>query len=242
MRLPLLFAAVALAVAGCAPPPPGFARLGSFQLEYFGGGGSESLALFRYDQEANGCQALDQDFSIDLNGAPASFIWRGGSTPTFPFGIARCDSPGAQLPAPLVFGQAVTITATTGGESVVMEIEGVGSTLGAHPILAPGEVVHRGQLVRLAIDPGFDRVQWEGTAEVSVETQQFTRSESVPVAPPSAAGELEVQIPITLPAGPTHILLRPKAHPVNTRCEGIDSCIVPETISVHVDVVVNTVP
>jgi hypothetical protein len=230
---------MAVVVAGCTPP--GFARLEPFQLDFFPSSLSKSLAMFIYNQGTHGCQTLDQDFSVDMNGEPAFDVKRGGPASELVFGV-RCEFPFAELPSPVVFGQTATITATSGGDTVLMEMEGVGTKLDAHPILAPGEVVHAGQLVRLAIDPGFDRVQWRDTALVTMGQYPDTLWEHVPIAPPSAAGVLEVQLPGTMPPGPTNIALLVQAHPVVTRCEGAGSCVVPDTLSVQLDVLVDTVP
>ncbi|HEY8209349.1 MAG TPA: hypothetical protein VIG99_17795 [Myxococcaceae bacterium] len=238
MRLPLLGASMAVVVAGCTPP--GFDRLGPFELAIAEAGLSQMRVTFLYDEAKQGCQMLDADFSAEMNGAAAVSVSPGKVSLRFPF-EGECEPPLAIVPRPAVFGETATITATSGGDALLVEVEDLGATLGAHPILAPGEVVHAGQLVRLAIDPGFDRVRWGDTATLSVEQGSSVIWGIVPVAPPSAAGVLEVQLPDTMPPGPTNIAFWPQAHPVSTRCEGAGGCAFSPAV-VEFKVVVDTVP
>jgi hypothetical protein len=230
-----LSAALVVAVAGCTPP--GFARLDPFTLSITDL--SDQIAVtFVYDQQ-HGCQTLDADFSVEMNGTPAIGVFPGRSD--LPFGTS-CTEPWAALRRPDGYDQTATITASAGGDALTVEIEDMGQRLGAHPVLAPGEVVHVGQMVQLALDPGWDRVQWGDIAAVSVQQGQAVSWEHVPLSPP-AAGVMEVQLPSSLPPGPTHVGISVNGpRPTIARCDGPSSCLVPSSVTVFFDVVVDTVP
>ena len=212
-------AALTVALAGCAPP--GFERLGPFTMKLTAGEGSLAGVQFLYDQEEQGCQTLDEDFSVEADGVAAEILFRGESSWEW---FSGCGLPGAFIQRPSILGVTSTITATSGGDTMVMEVADLGSNLSAHPILAPGEWVHAGQLVRLAVDPGFDRLEWPDSAEVSVQVGSNVQRGYPRISPPSAEGVLEVQLPSTLPAGPTRVLMSVMGHPRITRCEGPGAC------------------
>jgi hypothetical protein len=149
--------------------------------------------------------------------------------------------PAALLPRPEVFGQTATITATSGEDTLLVEVYDLGGRLSAQPILAPGEAAHAGQLLQLAVDPGWDRVQWGTTAALFVPRPGTSPWDfSVPITPPSA-GVLEVQLPSAMPSGPTEIEIWLNAQPVITRCEGGGACSA-QVVAVKFDAVLNTVP
>jgi hypothetical protein len=140
-------------------------------------------------------------------------------------------------------GDMATFTATSGGDTMVMEVEGLGAMLTAQPILAPGEEVHVGQLLQLQVGPGFDDVQWEGgSITVAVVNGSQVAWESVPTSSPSAAGVLQVQIPSTLPPGSMRISAFMTAQPRITRCEGAGACSVPSSLGVDLNVELDLVP
>jgi hypothetical protein len=143
---------------------------------------------------------------------------------------------------PGALGVNSTITATSGGDTLVAEVADLGSNLSAHPILAPGEAVHAGQLVRLAVDPGFDRVQWSDFASVSVQNGGDPVWTTVSISPPSAEGVLEVQLPSTLPSGAMRVLVGVKGFPAITRCEGAGRCVAAPSTMVDCTAQFDTVP
>src|SRR4051812_15938098 len=145
MKLPLLSAAIVVALAGCSPP--GFARIDPFTLGVFENTSTQATVVFDYDSQQLGCQILDGDFSVEMNGEAAVSTSPGKSMPALLVGT-ECSPPIATVPRPAAFGRTATITATSGGDTVLVEIADLGGKLDAQPILAPGEVVHVGQLVR----------------------------------------------------------------------------------------------
>lgn len=238
---PLLFsAALTVALAGCAPP--GFDRLGPFTMELSDAWDVVAEVTFTYDQQTQGCQTLDEDFSVEVDGVAAEEVWRGRSSWDGTYARSSCSLPWAWIPKAGVLGVTSTITASTGGDTVVAEVADMGSNLPAHPILAPGESVHAGQLVRLAVDPGFDRVQWPSEAVVSVQNGSDFQSRVVPISPPSEAGVLEVQLPSTMPAGSTEVKVAPTIRPTILRCEGAGGCSLHGTMEVNLSVQLSVVP
>jgi hypothetical protein len=227
-------------VAGCTPP--GFARLEPFEVMFLQQGTTHTEVSFQYNPEENGCQTLE-GFSVQLNGADSIGSNPGENKPRWPFGLGSdCVIPFAVLPRPESFGETATLTATSGGDTVLIEAEDFGRTLGARPMLAPGEVVHVGQRVQLALDPGFDRLSWGNIAVMSVQQGSALSSEWTPIEAPSAAGVLEVQLSNKLPPGPTRVEVGTDILPRITRCEGTNFCSFPGRVAVSIDVVVNTVP
>ncbi len=221
----LLCAALTVTLAGCAPP--GFERLGPLTMKLSGIEGSLAAVTLTYDEQEQDCQALDEDFSVEADGVAAEVVSRGRSywgSSGMGLGGPECELPGAFIHRVGILGVTSTVTASTGGDTMVMEVADLGSNLSAHPILAPGEWVHAGQLVHLAVDPGFDRVEWPESAQISVEVGSNVQRGYAPISPPSAEGVLDVQLPSTMPAGPMRVLVSVTGHPRITRCEGPSAC------------------
>ncbi|HEY8210306.1 MAG TPA: hypothetical protein VIG99_22635 [Myxococcaceae bacterium] len=242
MRLPLLSSALVVAMAGCAPPG-GFDRISPFTLQLAVGVIGQTTVAFAYDQ-SHGCETLAPDLSVKMNDVEVMHLFRGGVVTPYPFGSApQCLPPSAPVSRPGPFDQKATITATSGGDALLMEVEDVGAKLDAQPMLAPGEQVHVGQLVHLAVGPGFDRVQWPQSATATVhQGSAFIQAADVPISSPSAAGVLDLQLPGNLPSGTMHVTIDAITHPRVTRCEGPDACFVSPSMVVDSGVDLDVVP
>jgi hypothetical protein len=227
-------------LAGCGS---GFDdRLGPYRMEVSSLGVSTAQVTFVYDQEKQGCRTLDADFSVDVDGMAPVLVERGESFYSVISGRFECNPPSAFILKAGVLGVTSTITASTGGDTMVAEVQDLGAMLPSEPILGPGETVHVGQLVRFAVGPGFDRVQWPSVAFLSVPDRIPIPSDSVTISPPSADGVLEVQLPSTLPAGTTQVDTPVEILPKITRCEGSGGCFITGSMEVSFSGRVNVLP
>jgi len=214
MRPALLSALMTLALAGCGSP--GFSRLGAFQLHFASLGSAVAQASFDYDSQRMGCQSLGDDVSAVANGSPAIIV-RGGAD-SARFGATGCLFPALQFTRPLLVSESIFLIADAGPDQLTVQVDGAGSRLTGAPLVTPGEVIHVGQRIQLKLGAGFERVQWPAFGGVYLEGQGGPTT--VDLAPPSAGGVLDVQLPSTLPPGEQHVLVNLEVTPTFTLCDG----------------------
>ncbi len=218
MRTRLVLSAMALAVTGCAPP--GFARLGPFQLAFTIGGERGEVAFLAYNDGVQGCQKLDDDFTATANGA---------ETKTFPggsnlFSGFRCSPPEIQFGPPRTPADGVTLEISSGEDRVIATVEGLGQIIDGSLLGAPGALVHPGDPIRVALGPGFDRVRWPPFSSLVAVEQSGQVGTEIDVASPSASGVIDVQLPAALPPGRAHLEMSWDNLPTFPRCEGAGGC------------------
>jgi len=214
VRAALPLAAAAL-LAGCGPGP-GFAQLGDFQLLLQGASSGLAQASFDYDFQSLGCKTLDGDFTAAVNGSPTD-VFRGASQTHLLFGTT-CVFPSFVFTRPPQLNDGVLMVASSGRDHLAVQVDGVGLSLGGVPLVAPGEVIHVGQRIQLQLASGWERVSWPASCNVSLEGQGGPTL--VGIAPPSAQGVLDVQLPSTLPPGQQHVLVNLVVTPTFSQCEG----------------------
>jgi len=220
MKTSVASLAIALLATGCGS---GFSQLGSFTLQFHSLMTEIADSEFHYDP-TRGCRQLDADFSVTVNGEPA-FTQRGGTYVTSDT-RAHCLRPGFVFNRPRPILQTATVEASCGEDRQLVEIEGLGSNLEGEPLLTPGEAAHPGGSLQIALEPGFDRLEWPGAGSLVSEPDPSRANVPTTVffAPPSQDGILKVTLPVTLPPGPTHLLIELSATPRITRCEGLGAC------------------
>lgn len=221
--VPLL--AAVLAATGCGSSS--LSRLGDYTFFLYTHGdeavGSSPFHQvdLRYDVEERGCQDLGEDFAATVDGAPPVSIWGGGTEVNWWDRTSRCLPPTFTLNRPTAFDQRVVVEVIDGEDRAVVEIEDAGTHLRAEPILAPGERIHAGGIVRLALRPGFDRPTWPASGQAFV---PGSAPATFPVSPPSPDGVLAIQLPAGLPPGLTRLEIVLDSSLRFTRCEGPAEC------------------
>ena len=243
MKTSVASLAIALLAAGCGDPSS-FSELGSFTLQFQSHMPEAAESELHYDP-ARGCEELEADFSVMVNGEPA-LARRGGTYLTWDPLRSHCLRPGFLFSRPRPLMQIVTVEASCGGERQLVEIEGLGANLAGEPILAPGEAAHPGGSLQIALEPGFDRLELAGAGSLVQESpSQAAVPVTVQLAPLSHDGILKVTLPVTLPAGRTHLIVELKSTPRITRCEGHGECAwntVQDKVPVRLDVAFDVAP
>lgn len=220
MRLAIV--AVLALVTGCGPGGPGgFAVLGDWTLTFFDLGDRGVSAALQYDDAREGCHVLPADFSATVDGEAVE-VYRGGGYYGFWDAKHHCNWPSFLFDRPATLQQTTVVEMSCGGDHLLAELGQVGRSLGGQLVLAQGAQVHVGQAVRIALEAGFDRMEWSGAGEAFVEGAG--QPATLTVAPPSPDGMLDVQLPATLPPGRTHVRIHPTNPPAILRCEGTDTC------------------
>jgi hypothetical protein len=215
MRPALPFALLAVAIAGCAQPV-GFAQFGDFQLHFESTASGFADTRFVYDSGSLGCRVLGDDATATLNGDPLRVrVFPGGNPGTF--GSADCLFPQITFTRPGLLSEPIVLSITSGGEELVVEGEGMGSTLSGAPILAPGQAIHAGDRIQVALGGGFERGRWSQVFGALLEAADSTMT-PISFSPPSAAGVLDVQLPPGLPAGRAHLRADVPVDPSFSNC------------------------
>lgn len=218
-------------LAACAPPP-GFDRLRPFTLMLYVDMRDNVMANLEYSYNRLGCQTMAGDFTGDMNGEAPVEVDLGRST----LGVGSCMMPAVEVPRPSGAAEHATITITSGSDRLVAELDGLGSNLGGQ--LAPGAVAHPGDIVQLALAPGFEGLQWPSTAEERVDG--VDRVETISLVTPSADGTLQVRLSGALPPGLAHVHAVAARRPAIAGCEGTTLCewldLAANVVMVNVDV------
>src|SRR5689334_14628989 len=124
MRTRPFLIAMALAATGCAPP--GFARLGPFQVVFADGGEVGERAFLSYADQERGCQRLD-DFTATANGRNAETSLGEGF---FGFDFQpHCLPPIVDFFRPQSPADDMTLELSSGEDRVIATIEGLGRTI-----------------------------------------------------------------------------------------------------------------
>ncbi|HYV49137.1 MAG TPA: hypothetical protein VFA20_29960 [Myxococcaceae bacterium] len=216
MRPALLSAAVGAAIAGCSPPPTGFAALGDFELRFSNINSGFAEATFDYDSQKRGCQTLGDDFTAAANGNPAS-VSEGAVEKGAMFRPDGCIFPSVTFSRPLPVDGSVSLVMNAGPEQVVAEIEGMGNTLTGVPMVTPGEVIHAGQRLQIALGAGYELATWPTFA--GIDTDGTNLGHLARVVPP-VDGIMEVLLPSDLAPGRQHVTVVATIAPNFTSCEG----------------------
>lgn len=220
MRPALPFALIAVAFAGCSPPG-GFSRMSNPQLRFENASG-QVRATLEYD-DSQGCTTLGEDASATVNGERIS-LFPGDSVANFFPPREFCRFPELSFNPPALVGEDAVLIIRSGGEEVDVDIQGVGTTLSGHPVLAPGEAIHAGDLIHVALDSGFDRAIWSEALGPAVTDSRLTRS-PLSLSSPVPEGVLDVQLPGDLAAGRAHLQAGLRLFPSFTGCQGPVACI-----------------
>jgi hypothetical protein len=217
MKPVLLSAALAVALAGCSPP--GFSRLGVFQLDFFGG--AVGSGMLDYNTTQMGCQTMDGDFAVTVNGVEAEVV-RGGKPPFSVLGIgASCLPPLFNFAVPDATSEHMVVRVTAADQEVTAEIEHVEVVLTGTPILSPGQVVHVGDRVQIQLGGRFDLVQ---LAPASATQSVGNMSNGILMTDPSADGVFEAQLSDRLPPGQTRLAFAATVEPTITSCGAPGGC------------------
>jgi hypothetical protein len=178
------------------------------------------VASLAYDDKAQGCQRLDDDFTATANGRE-TLTTPGGSNL---FSGFRCTLPEIQFDPPRTPADGVTLELSSGEDRVIATIEGLGQIIDGSLLGAPGTPVHPGDPIQVALGPGFDRVSWPPFASLVDVEQSGAVGTEIDVASPSANGVLDVQLPAALSPGRAHLKMSWDNLPTFSQCEGAVGC------------------